>query len=365
MPCVLKQGHPEAEAIRDVVDIDLLKQQIANDSFDYTDCIRLVGSILTVIIRVHERMRCPQRVAEAEAEWGKVLRTMQEAGNKLDSSKAFCKSLELCLDRIHIIRCDMANKKLRAIAPVIRDHGIEYERSHFRKKLQTNSITLARTKEWMAKSVRLVLDEHRVSLDNLRSGSGQAYDAVLHAAMMDLIAHDYEEEPETMLLDKLRIKVLRESFKSDITSAVSFLSIQQSLVHQLRIPKATHLVGKISEAMAACQLPGKRVGVALEIVKAELTEADAARVQELIDRNVQPTSEVYRLLSNRVCNFWLEVLKNSGKDPLSKLPQLARPVLAKSQDRALQLKRVMLLSKKVHVSTYNLVIAEAVSGLAM
>ena len=54
---------------------------------------------------------------------------------QVERSRVFCKALELCLDRVHALSVDTANNKLRAIAPVIREHSVEYERSHFRKKL--------------------------------------------------------------------------------------------------------------------------------------------------------------------------------------------------------------------------------------
>lgn len=44
------------------------------------------------------------------------------------------------------IRVDIANKKLRQISPVIRKHGIEYEKSCFRKKLQSGQTSLIITK---------------------------------------------------------------------------------------------------------------------------------------------------------------------------------------------------------------------------
>ena len=58
---------------------------------------------------------------------------MQDVDGKEQSDRArvICKALELVLDRVHKIRVDTANNKLRAIAPVIRQHGIEYEKTHF------------------------------------------------------------------------------------------------------------------------------------------------------------------------------------------------------------------------------------------
>ena len=51
-------------------------------------------------------------------------------------ARAICGALEFVLERLHVVRVDMANNKLKNIAPVIREHGIEYERSHFIKKVR-------------------------------------------------------------------------------------------------------------------------------------------------------------------------------------------------------------------------------------
>jgi hypothetical protein len=49
--------------------------------------------------------------------------------------RAFCKGLEFLLDRVNAMRIDAANARLRLIAPVIQDHGIDYERGKFQVSL--------------------------------------------------------------------------------------------------------------------------------------------------------------------------------------------------------------------------------------
>ena len=61
---------------------------------------------------------------------------MEAAEEHAVRARAMCEALEFLLDRVHAVRVDTANNKLRAIAPVILEHGVEYERSHFKKKLE-------------------------------------------------------------------------------------------------------------------------------------------------------------------------------------------------------------------------------------
>ena len=63
-----------------------------------------------------------------------------------DRPRIFCKALEFLLERVNAMRIDAANARLRLIAPVIKDHGIDYERGKFADKLKDGTFTLERTK---------------------------------------------------------------------------------------------------------------------------------------------------------------------------------------------------------------------------
>ena len=45
---------------------------------------------------------------------------------------------------------------LRLIAPVVRDHGIDYERGKFQDKLNDGSLTLARSEVWCFLCLRIL-----------------------------------------------------------------------------------------------------------------------------------------------------------------------------------------------------------------
>ena len=45
---------------------------------------------------------------------------------------------------------------MRLIAPVIKDHGIDYERGKFQDKLSNGSLTLQRIMEWINKALQFV-----------------------------------------------------------------------------------------------------------------------------------------------------------------------------------------------------------------
>jgi hypothetical protein len=91
-------------------------------------------------MQVIQRSQAPKRDTETKAKWKVIDTAMQRAseseGDQMDhadSSKprAFCDALEFLLDRLNAMRIDAANARLRVIAPVIQDHGIDYQRAKF------------------------------------------------------------------------------------------------------------------------------------------------------------------------------------------------------------------------------------------
>jgi hypothetical protein len=60
-------------------------------------------------------------------------------------SGAFYKAVAFLLERLNTMRIDAANARLRLIAPVIKDHGIDCERGKFQEKLNDGSLTTERT----------------------------------------------------------------------------------------------------------------------------------------------------------------------------------------------------------------------------
>ena len=62
-----------------------------------------------------------------------------------DQPRVFCKALEFLLERVNAMCIDSANAMLCLIAPVIKNHGIDYERGKFADKLKNGTFTLEKT----------------------------------------------------------------------------------------------------------------------------------------------------------------------------------------------------------------------------
>lgn len=101
-----------------------------------------------IVVAMHTRMQSTQRKAETVTSWESLKGEMQAAASQEQRARALCGALELVLSRLHVVRVDTANNKLKNIAPVIREHGVEYERSHFTKKVCPRPAPLSRTRSF-------------------------------------------------------------------------------------------------------------------------------------------------------------------------------------------------------------------------
>ena len=63
-----------------------------------------------------------------------------------DRPLAFTQALRSLLDGVNRLRMEASNQLLGMIAPVIQEHGIDYERGKFKNKLDSGILTLEKTK---------------------------------------------------------------------------------------------------------------------------------------------------------------------------------------------------------------------------
>lgn len=129
-------------SISRIIDIDHIQQQVSAQAIAWSDCMHLVASIVGII----RRGQAPKRDDETQQKWVETGRLLLAADRQPEGQpRALCSALEFLLDRVNVMRIDAANARLRLISPVIRDHGIDYERGKFRDKLNAGELTLDRT----------------------------------------------------------------------------------------------------------------------------------------------------------------------------------------------------------------------------
>jgi hypothetical protein len=190
-------------------------------------------------------MQAPRRDGETKSQWEEMQARMLSAeAEEGERPGAFCKALEFVLDRVNTIRIDAANTRLRMISPVIKIHGIEYERAHMEKRLKGGH-TLQRTEAWMAASVRSEVEAGRVQLAGLREGKDEAFRAVHEGGVLALImaasAVTAESCPETLLLDLHRLQAWHAELRFEAMATTTLLELQQ----RQRLPEHKEAVREV------------------------------------------------------------------------------------------------------------------------
>jgi hypothetical protein len=148
---------------------------------------------------------------------------------------AFCFGLKKLLEVVNYMRVDAANARLRLIAPVVTEHGVEYERGKFGEKLRSGAVTVVKIKAAIEKSVDSIISKMSSSSTEEVNGSGgsRASDlkVLCHANIFcDLMmgpAIDANNILETLLLDKNRL--IR--FWNGMRYMATILSILNQLKH--------------------------------------------------------------------------------------------------------------------------------------
>jgi hypothetical protein len=118
--------------------------------------------------------------------------------------------------------------RLRLIAPVIKDHGIDYERGKFQDKLRDGTLTLERTRDWIRTCLQREVAAQAACLDSLLAGQASSYESIHSAAMLALVADPApltpERCPETLLFDVHRLSLLQREFQCVVTSATMLVT---------------------------------------------------------------------------------------------------------------------------------------------
>ena len=204
-------GSLEAGSITEAVDLDFIKQQAEAGLYGWGSCLGLVSAIVGVI----QRVQAPKRDVETKTLWDKVSQAMQSAAVE-EQPKQLCKALEFLLDRVNAMRIDAANARLRIIAPVVKDHGIDYERGKFQDKINDGTITEERTKQWISQSLRNGVASKKIELEDLIEGKSKDFIEVHNTGMISLVSGMAPVKtdiiPETLAMDSVRLSYMQREF---------------------------------------------------------------------------------------------------------------------------------------------------------
>eukprot|EP00291_Cryptomonas_curvata_P026192 CAMPEP_0172174800 /NCGR_PEP_ID=MMETSP1050-20130122/13871_1 /TAXON_ID=233186 /ORGANISM="Cryptomonas curvata, Strain CCAP979/52" /LENGTH=643 /DNA_ID=CAMNT_0012846827 /DNA_START=422 /DNA_END=2354 /DNA_ORIENTATION=- len=360
-------GSKESGSISEAVDLEFIKQQAEQGLYGWDNCMRLIGSIVAVI----QRVQAPKRDDETRARWKQVGQAMQEAAGA-DQPRAFCKALEFLLDRVNAMRIDAANARLRLIAPVIKDHGIDYERGKFQDKLNDGSLTLERTQDWIRKTLRREVVSKTVELESLLEGKAASYVHIHTVAMLALVAETAplksETCPETLLFDVHRLSLLQREFQYLVTSATMLVTATHGVTSTKNIAD-TEVLASISDLFVSdskseidVDQTVMDIGKALE--RTSMSPESRSKLTRALTQCAAPSDAVHQLLAQRIRTFWTQIMKE-GKVPVDmQFINAARVLIPRIDQAATKLMALANMNRTVHLPTYNKLIGEEAQKLS-
>ena len=294
-----------SEDIALVIDLGLIKRKLSGGRVAWPECVGLLGAIA-------EAMRPVLDAGAALEGLGSVPPEAQPA--------ALRNGLEFLLRRINEARVDAANARLRLLAPIVREHGLDYERGKLQEQLDAGLITLERTGSWLRRAVEDHIAASPAAAKPLSDGCETALARAHAQAMLNVVCGwDPDACPETLRLDTPRLVALHAEFR--------FLADAAAVL----VTAAEPALDALTEALIASPNTADAGGVA------------AAALLE------KPNAAVRALMQARLRAVWAEVLLG---EPSTAPLGAATGLLPRVYEGARRLRAVGELNRRVHVGHY-------------
>jgi len=374
-----------AASINDVLDMDLIKQQIDRGGFAWTSCVKLIQDVASILTQVEAAGARPAGAPAghdpaAKVRWEEVDHAMQAAAAApAEQPGAFCAALSYLLDRVRAVRIDVANSRLRLIAPVIKVEGVEYLQEKFKEKFPKDALELERTCEWLRAAVREEVAAERITVEDLafkNENKSAAFLMVLHAAFATLVtgatAPLEADCPETLLLAVPRLGAFNAAFHAGVRAAAVLVLVAQRL-KDAQEGNPAPLLEKVAQRLLAA--PAGDANAAADAAVDALRECEAmdepkrAELREALLQGIGSDRSVPRLMEARLRNalrrpdagaadIFRDVPATLAAYRELQLPAAARPLAPYIRDVVQGLRRVVHLSKRVHAHRYNAILED-------
>ena len=217
--------------IIEILDLDFIERRAEAQTYTIHDDMQLIASVYQVI----KRVQAPIRDEQTTERW--LALQNQQDQDQQSATQRICKGIEFLLECVNLMRIDASNSRLRLIAPVIREHGIDYEQRKFAEKLDDGTLTLQRTQAWFQHTIttqqQVVMSQQQQQQNNnniivdIITTPGEALR--MHATAFASLITDRQQYPnafspttvpETLLFDINRLNDFRQDFDLLVTKEV-------------------------------------------------------------------------------------------------------------------------------------------------
>ncbi|XP_015605701.1 T-complex protein 11-like protein 1 isoform X2 [Cephus cinctus] len=340
------------ENIKEVLDVDLIKQQAEQGVLDFHHYAQYVISIMSKVcapVRDDKMIELKQRTDVIETFKG-IMETLQ------------------------LMRLDLANFTITMMRPNIIASSIEYEKAKFAEFLKVQTDGLQYTRKWILKH----LDLEKISTTSSDVNAiKQITHCLLAEAYLDLLEWDFSPEAETLMLDQGRLLELR-----DRTCRLSIVGSVLLLVNNTvgaPIQEVASFKNNIKEHMAVLldtvhsnkDLEGVMPNIVLQVkadVKTTLQEVGAPDLQPALETLLEgqildllkSDHKIRHLVSLRIRQFLQKIILSQ-----SAAPQQIPPGLSSLQEELAAIAAQFLIlvahNRSVFGEYYQEIVANAIA----
>ncbi|XP_012350121.1 T-complex protein 11-like protein 1 isoform X1 [Apis florea] len=173
------------ENLKEILDVDLIRQQAENGVLDFHHYAQYVISIMSKVC-------APVRDEK-----------IRELNQKTDVIEIFKGIMEI----LQLMRLDLANFTITMMRPNIVASSIEYEKAKFAEFLKVNTNGLQFTEKWLLRHY----DPTKITSNSSDVNAvRQLTHCLLTEAYLDLLEWDFNPDAETLMLDQGRLLELRD-----------------------------------------------------------------------------------------------------------------------------------------------------------
>ena len=361
----------ESNLIAEIIDLDLMKQQ-ASQGTTWESSMSFIGAIVGVICRV----QAPQRGEETSGKWNDLHKVMLKAEPE-EKPSLFCNALEFLLNRVNVMRIDAANARLRLIAPIISDHGMDYERGKLKDKITAGTLTLEKTKAWIQTAISRQASVQPDFKALLSNGVESSFVLVHSCAIVNLVVDGITANgaPETLSFDVHRLASFEAEFRYCVLAATILLTAANHITkaggqaHLNAI--AEHFLKESPGSSNMLMTPAQIKEVLLSHPHADM-DAMVLTLSKAFIQCAKPEDAVHQLMKQRM----RALLVALAHQDINTAPQhtittsiatlgAARLMWPRIRNMTSKLQKVANLNRRVHGELYNTIITAAVDPQAM
>jgi hypothetical protein len=280
--------------IAEVLDMELIEQQLNNNSFDILKCLTYVTSKML-------QLCAPIRDA-----------AIKDIQTETDLTRAF----ERILKMLEEMKFDLMNFQLQSVKPTLIQQAVEYEKSKFDEALAQKQISLDKTKAWLKKSVSelqnisAARNPDKVEHPDLKVKYESAYHDALLSLVFSTTPLDSDQFAETLMMDLERIMSMQNETQAlAIVSALLMLS--KNIVPELRLSEEllVELKNKLLVLLEASDTSVEHLSMLIQTIaekqlinkkKGVLSEEQKTLITSMVDKTLHFNDPVYSLISRRM-----------------------------------------------------------------